>query len=128
MIEAYQLGLHISHFFPCELDICCLALEPSDGLPQTDSSDISSFSKREKILTHPNKISRSDKSLHVTCLIIMVDEGRAARFPLAPAASSSAASPHALPTQRVNIGGLTYLEREKYQLPLCHGQILRHVS
>ena len=47
-----------------------------------------------------------------TCLIMIVDEGRAARFPLAPAASRSAASPHALPTQRVNMGGLTYLERE----------------
>lgn len=38
---------------------------------------------------------------------MIVDEGRAARFPLAPAASRSAASPQALPTQRVKIGGLT---------------------
>ena len=45
-----------------------------------------------------------------TCLIIIVDEGRAERFPVAPAAKSNAASPQALPTQRVKIGGLTYLQ------------------
>lgn len=44
-----------------------------------------------------------------TCLIMIVDDGKAARFPLAPAASKSAASPQALPTQRVKIGGFTYL-------------------
>lgn len=40
---------------------------------------------------------------------MIVDDGKAARFPLAPAASKSAASPQALPTQRVKIGGFTYL-------------------
>lgn len=40
----------------------------------------------------------------------MVDEGRADRFPCAPAAKSNAASPHALPTQSVKIGGFTYLQ------------------
>jgi len=44
-----------------------------------------------------------------TCLIIIVDDGKAERFPLAPEAKSNAASPQALPTQRVKIGGLTYL-------------------
>lgn len=48
----------------------------------------------------------------MTCLIIIVDEGNAARFPFAPAAKSNAASPHAFPTQRVNIGGLTYLQQK----------------
>lgn len=42
---------------------------------------------------------------------MIVDEGNAERFPFAPAAKSKAASPQALPTQRVNIGGLTYLQR-----------------
>jgi hypothetical protein len=41
---------------------------------------------------------------------MIVDEGKAERFPLEPAAKSMAASPRALPTQRVNIGGLTYLQ------------------
>jgi hypothetical protein len=45
-----------------------------------------------------------------TCFIMIVDEGKAERFPLDPAAKSKAASPQALPTQRVNIGGLTYLQ------------------
>ena len=45
-----------------------------------------------------------------TCFIMIVDEGKAERFPFAPAAKSKAASPQALPTQRVNIGGLTYLQ------------------
>lgn len=45
-----------------------------------------------------------------TCFIIIVDDGKAARFPLAPAAKSKAASPQALPTQSVNMGGLTYLQ------------------
>lgn len=44
-----------------------------------------------------------------TCLIIIVDDGKAERFPFAPEAKSNAASPQALPTQRVKIGGLTYL-------------------
>lgn len=44
-----------------------------------------------------------------TCLIIIVDDGKAARFPLAPAAKSSAASPQALPMHSVNIGVLIYL-------------------
>lgn len=44
-----------------------------------------------------------------TCLIIIVDDGKAERFPLAPAAKSSAASPQALPTHSVNIGVLMYL-------------------
>lgn len=43
----------------------------------------------------------------------MVEDGRAARFPFAPAAKSKAASPQALPTQRVKIGGLTYLREYK---------------
>jgi len=42
-----------------------------------------------------------------------VDDGKAERFPFAPAAKSKAASPQALPTQRVNIGGLTYLQWKK---------------
>lgn len=42
-----------------------------------------------------------------TCFIIIVEEGNAERFPFAPAAKSKAASPQALPTQRVNIGGFT---------------------
>lgn len=54
-----------------------------------------------------NKISDRDR----TCFIMIVDEGKAERFPFAPAAKSNAASPQALPTQRVNIGGLTYLQR-----------------
>lgn len=41
---------------------------------------------------------------------MIVDEGKAERFPFEPAAKSKAASPQALPTQRVNIGGLTYLQ------------------
>lgn len=40
---------------------------------------------------------------------MIVDDGNAERFPLAPAAKSKAASPQALPTQSVKIGGLTYL-------------------
>jgi len=44
-----------------------------------------------------------------TCLIIIVDDGKAERLPFAPAAKSKAASPQALPTQRVKIGGLMYL-------------------
>lgn len=44
---------------------------------------------------------------------MIVDDGRVARFPLAPEAKSKAASPQALPTQRVKIGGLTYLDMEK---------------
>jgi len=40
---------------------------------------------------------------------MIVEDGKAERFPLAPAAKSKAASPHALPTHRVKIGGLTYL-------------------
>lgn len=53
------------------------------------------------------KEDRNTKGLQMTCLIIIVDEGNAARFPFAPAAKSKAASPHAFPTHRVNIGGLT---------------------
>ena len=45
----------------------------------------------------------------MTCFIIIVEDGSAARLPLAPAAKSKAASPHALPTQRVKIGTFTYL-------------------
>ena len=45
-----------------------------------------------------------------TCFIIMVADGREERFPLAPAAKSKEASPQALPTQSVKIGGLTYLD------------------
>lgn len=41
---------------------------------------------------------------------MIVDEGKAERFSLEPAAKSMAASPRALPTQRVNIGGVTYLQ------------------
>jgi hypothetical protein len=40
---------------------------------------------------------------------MIVAEGRQARLPLEPAASRRAASPQALPTQSVNIGGFTYL-------------------
>lgn len=49
----------------------------------------------------------------MTCFIIIVDDGSAARLPLAPAAKSKAASPHALPTQRVKIGTFTYLYKGK---------------
>lgn len=41
---------------------------------------------------------------------MIVDDGNAERFPFAPAANSSAASPHALPTHSVKIGGFTYLQ------------------
>jgi hypothetical protein len=41
---------------------------------------------------------------------MIVEDGRAERFPLAPVARSKAASPQALPTQSVNMGGFTYLE------------------
>ena len=40
---------------------------------------------------------------------MIVEDGSAERFPLAPAERSNAASPQALPTQSVNIGGFTYL-------------------
>lgn len=52
----------------------------------------------------------STQEKEITCFIIIVDDGSAARLPLAPAAKSKAASPHALPTQRVKIGTLTYLQ------------------
>ena len=42
---------------------------------------------------------------------MIVDEGRAERFPFAPEAKSKATSPQALPTQKVNIGGFTYLKQ-----------------
>jgi len=51
----------------------------------------------------------STEEKEITCFIIIVDDGSAARLPLAPAAKSKAASPHALPTHRVKIGTLTYL-------------------
>lgn len=40
---------------------------------------------------------------------MIVAEGKAERFPFAPAANSKAASPQALPTHKVKMGGLTYL-------------------
>ena len=43
----------------------------------------------------------------------MVDEGNAERFPFEPAAKSRAASPQALPTHSVKMGGLTYLQLKK---------------
>jgi hypothetical protein len=49
------------------------------------------------------------KKRKFTCFIIIDDDGSAARLPLAPAAKSKAASPHALPTHRVKIGTFTYL-------------------
>jgi len=52
---------------------------------------------------------REVKVDNYTCFIIIVDEGKAERFPFEPAAKSNAASPQALPTQSVKIGGLTYL-------------------
>lgn len=45
--------------------------------------------------------------LVLTCFIMIVDEGKAERFPFAPAAKSKAASPQALPIQSVKVGGLT---------------------
>lgn len=54
-------------------------------------------------------LSLSTKGIEITCFIIIVDDGSAARLPLAPAAKSKAASPHALPIQSVKIGILTYL-------------------
>ena len=44
----------------------------------------------------------STEEKEITCFIIIVDDGSAARLPLAPAAKSKAASPHALPTQSEN--------------------------
>lgn len=41
---------------------------------------------------------------------MIVDEGKADRFPFAPAANRSAASPQAFPTHSVKIGGFTYLQ------------------
>ena len=43
---------------------------------------------------------------------MIVDEGKAERFPFAPAAKSKAASPQALPIHNVKIGDLTYLEQK----------------
>ena len=43
---------------------------------------------------------------------MIVDEGKAERFPFAPAAKSKAASPQALPTHKVKIGDLTYLQQK----------------
>ena len=54
-----------------------------------------------------------NKGAEITCFIIIVDDGSAARLPLAPAAKSKAASPHALPIQSVKIGILTYLRLVK---------------
>lgn len=55
-------------------------------------------------------ICTSTEGKEMTCFIIIVDDGSAARLPLAPAAKSKAASPHALPTQSVKIGTFTYLQ------------------
>lgn len=51
--------------------------------------------------------NKTNNIINITCFIIIVDEGKAERFPLAPEANSKAASPQALPTHSVKIGGLT---------------------
>ena len=51
-----------------------------------------------------------------TCFIMIVDDGNAERFPFAPAAKSRAASPQALPTQSVKMGGFTYLKQKQINL------------
>jgi hypothetical protein len=64
-----------------------------------------------RIIQHRNpNICQSTEEKEMTCFIIIDDDGSAARLPLAPAAKSKAASPHALPTQRVKIGTFTYLQ------------------
>jgi hypothetical protein len=64
-----------------------------------------------RIIQHRNpSICQSTEEKEMTCFIIIDDDGSAARLPLAPAAKSKAASPQALPTQRVKIGTFTYLQ------------------
>ena len=53
---------------------------------------------------------------------MMVAEGRAERFPLEPAASRSAASPHALPTHSVKMGGFTYLGQRQQRRGKVEGR------
>jgi hypothetical protein len=55
-------------------------------------------------------ICQSTEEKEMTCFIIIIDDGSAARLPLAPAAKSKAASPQALPTHSVKIGTFTYLQ------------------
>lgn len=51
------------------------------------------------------------KSRHTSYLgtyfVLIVEGGNAKQFPFAPASKTKADSPQAIPTQRVNIGGLT---------------------
>jgi hypothetical protein len=64
-----------------------------------------------RIIQHRNSnICQSIEEKEMSYFLIIDDDGSAARLPLAPAAKSKAASPEALPTQRVKIGTSTYLQ------------------
>lgn len=105
-----QFCLHIIDFFSCKVNICCLTLKPCYWL-QIENDNVLrhlDLGKRSPKYIQQTK-HRKKNGLDQTCLIIIVDDGKAERFPFAPAAKSKAASPQALPTHRVNIGGLTYL-------------------
>jgi len=54
---------------------------------------------------------------------MIVDDGREERFPLAPAAKSKEASPQALPTASVKMGGLTYLSSGKMMQVVTDSQM-----
>ena len=43
---------------------------------------------------------------------MIVDEGKAERFPFAPATKSKVASPQGLPTHKVKISDFTYLQQK----------------
>jgi hypothetical protein len=60
-----------------------------------------------RIIQHRNSnICQSTEENEMTRFIIIGDDESAARSPLAPVTKSKAASPQALPTQRVKIGYL----------------------
>jgi hypothetical protein len=65
-------------------------------------------SKQHKIQIN----TRTQGKTEVTSFIIMLADGSAARFPLAPAANNKAASPQAFPTHSVKIGGSIILSQK----------------